>query len=65
MVLQFTPGFDGNASVSRWLVQGQSSRNSQWEQLYAISAPEATTIAVQNLIPYTTYRLVLASNTGP
>lgn len=62
VVLQFTPGFDGNASISKWTVQAQSSRSSTWETIYEVSAPDATTITVQNLIPYTNYHLRLIAN---
>ncbi|XP_047493701.1 protein sidekick-like isoform X3 [Penaeus chinensis] len=62
VVLQFTPGFDGNASISKWTVQAQSSRSSTWETVYSVSAPDATTITVQNLIPYTNYHLRLIAN---
>ncbi|KAG7176448.1 sidekick-like 1 [Homarus americanus] len=62
VVLQFTPGFDGNASISTWTVQAQSSRSSTWETIYDVSAPDASTITVQNLIPYTKYRLRLIAN---
>nr|XP_045601913.1 protein sidekick-like isoform X1 [Procambarus clarkii] len=62
VVLQFTPDFDGNASISKWTVQAQSSRSSTWETIYEVSAPDATTITVQNLIPYTKYRLRLIAN---
>ncbi|KAK7082429.1 Protein sidekick-2 [Halocaridina rubra] len=62
VVLQFTPGFDGNSSISKWTVQALSSRSSAWETVYEVSAPEATTITVQNLIPYTKYYLRLLAN---
>ncbi|KAK4323993.1 hypothetical protein Pmani_005348 [Petrolisthes manimaculis] len=62
VLLQFTPGFDGNASVTKWAVQARSSRSSTWEKIYEVSAPEATTITVQHLIPYTTYHLRLIAN---
>lgn len=42
--------------------QAQSSRSSTWETVYAVSAPDATTITVQNLIPYTNYHLRLIAN---
>lgn len=42
--------------------QARSSRSSTWEKIYEVSAPEATTITVQHLIPYTTYHLRLIAN---
>ncbi|XP_064109452.1 protein sidekick-like isoform X2 [Macrobrachium nipponense] len=62
VVLQFTPGFDGNSSISKWTVQALSSRSSTWETIYEVSAPDATTITVQNLIPFTKYYLRLIAN---
>ncbi|XP_050687397.1 protein sidekick-like isoform X4 [Eriocheir sinensis] len=62
VLLQFTPGFDGNASIITWTVQAQSSRSSSWETIYEVSAPDATTITVQNLIPYSNYHLRIIAN---
>ncbi|KAF2352237.1 Immunoglobulin I-set [Trinorchestia longiramus] len=59
VVLQFTPGFDGNASIDLWIVQALSSRSSTWETLYNTSAPTATTLSVPHLVPFTTYQLRL------
>ncbi|KAK8382212.1 hypothetical protein O3P69_015266 [Scylla paramamosain] len=62
VLLQFTPGFDGNASITKWTVQAQSSRSSTWETIYEVSAPDATTVTVQNLIPYSNYQLRIIAN---
>ncbi|GBP30656.1 Protein sidekick [Eumeta japonica] len=63
VVLQFTPGFDGNSSISSWTVQAQTARNSSWITIYEINAPEAQSILVKGLVPFTTYRLrLIASN---
>lgn len=62
VVLQFTPGFDGNSSITKWTVQAQSSRNSTWDVLWEVTDPEATTITVRNLIPFTEYALRLVAN---
>ncbi|XP_018319090.1 protein sidekick isoform X2 [Agrilus planipennis] len=62
VVLQFTPGFDGNSSISKWTVQAQTARNSTWFVVYEVSDPDATTITVRNLVPFTTYRLRLVAN---
>ncbi|XP_035707340.1 protein sidekick isoform X3 [Folsomia candida] len=34
VVLQFTPGFDGNSSITKWTIQGQTNRNSTWHTIY-------------------------------
>lgn len=59
VVLQFTPGFDGNSSITKWIVEAQTARNTSWFPVYEESNPEATTLTVINLIPFTTYRLRL------
>ncbi|XP_045445941.1 protein sidekick isoform X2 [Melitaea cinxia] len=63
VLLQFTPGFDGNSSVSLWTVQAQTARNSSWVTIYEVSAPDAQSILVTGLVPFTTYRLrLIATN---
>ncbi|XP_026329233.1 protein sidekick isoform X2 [Hyposmocoma kahamanoa] len=63
VLLQFTPGFDGNSSISEWIVQAQTARNSSWVTIYKINAPEAQSIHVTGLVPFTTYRLrLIATN---
>lgn len=62
VVLQFTPGFDGNSSITKWTVEAQTARNSTWFVLNEISDPDATTITVTGLIPFTMYRLRLIAN---
>ena len=37
-------------------------RNSNWEQVYEVTAPEAATITVRNLVPFTNYKLRLIAN---
>ena len=44
------------------LFQAQFSRSSTWETIYEVSAPDATTVTVQNLIPYSNYRLRIIAN---
>lgn len=56
VVLQFTPGFDGNSSIIKWTVQAQTARNSTWFNVHEISDPDATTITVTGLVPFTIYR---------
>ncbi|XP_045491212.1 protein sidekick isoform X2 [Colias croceus] len=63
VLLQFTPGFDGNSSISLWTVQAQTARNSSWVTIYEVNAPDAQSILVTGLVPFTTYRLrLIASN---
>ena len=62
-VLQFTPGFDGNSSITKWIVEASSARNASWATVYEISDPDASTITVKNLVPYMEYQLrLVASN---
>jgi protein sidekick len=57
VVIQFTPGFDGNASIERWTVEAQTARNLTWFTVYEISEPDASTLTVTGLMPFTPYRL--------
>ncbi|XP_039293021.1 protein sidekick isoform X1 [Nilaparvata lugens] len=61
VVLQFTPGFDGNSSISKWTVEAQTKRNSTWFTIFEESNPEATTLTVVGLVPFTMYRLRLVA----
>lgn len=67
VVLQFTPGFDGNSSITKWSVEAQTARNLTWFTIYEISDPDATTLTVTGLMPFTPYRLrLIATNVvGP
>merc|ERR1719397_1266873 len=66
-VIQFTPGFDGNSSITKWSVEALSARNASWTTIYEVSDPEASTLTVKNLIPYMEYslRLVAHNVKGP
>ncbi|XP_027197018.2 sidekick cell adhesion molecule [Dermatophagoides pteronyssinus] len=63
VVLQFTPGFNGNASIAKWIVEGQlyKLRNAEnWSVIYeSINHTQDDAITVHNLRPYTEYRLRL------
>ena len=62
VVLQFTPGFNGNASISKWLVEAQffRLRNANWTVIYeSTNHTQDNVIVVHNLRPYTEYRLRL------
>lgn len=62
VVLQFTPGFDGNSSITKWVVEAQTARNMTWFTIYEVTDPDATTIMVQNLVPFSEYKLRLIAN---
>lgn len=62
VVLQFTPGFDGNSSITKWTVEAQTARNATWFIVYEINDPDATTITVTGLVPFTLYKLRLIAN---
>ncbi|XP_011308943.1 protein sidekick isoform X2 [Fopius arisanus] len=59
VVLQFTPGFDGNSSILTWSVQAQTPRNTTWYTIFEVSDPDASTITVGGLIPFMQYKLRL------
>ncbi|KAH8397906.1 hypothetical protein KR222_006052, partial [Zaprionus bogoriensis] len=61
VVLQFTPGFDGNSSITKWKVEGQTARNMTWFTICEISDPDAETLTVTGLMPFTQYRLRLSA----
>lgn len=43
--------------------QAQTARNSSWITIYEVNAPEAQSILVTGLVPFTTYRLrLIATN---
>ena len=62
VVLQFTPGFDGNSSITKWTVEAKNARNTSWTTIYEITDPDAEAIVVQNLTPYMEYQLRLIAN---
>jgi protein sidekick len=63
VLLQFFPGFDGKTSITLWIVQAKSSAMANYQQVFTISDPPAREIWVQNLKPYTKYKLrIIAKN---
>lgn len=63
VVLQFTPGFDGNSSIINWIVQAQTSRNQTWFNITEIHDPEASSLKIEGLKPFTQYILrIIAVN---
>ena len=61
-VVQFTPGFDGNSSITRWTVEASSARNETWSSVFEVADPDASTVTVKNLLPYMEYQLRLVAN---
>lgn len=63
VVIQFDPGFDGNSSITKWIVEAKTTRNDLWTKLYDVSDPEASTLTVTGLSPYSQYKLrIIARN---
>lgn len=56
-LLQFLLGYDGKTSITLWRIHGQIDNNDTWVPIYEISDPDARTILVPNLRPFTMYRL--------
>ncbi|XP_033896317.3 protein sidekick-2-like isoform X3 [Acipenser ruthenus] len=60
VTLQFKPGYDGKTSISRWLVEAQIGvigENEEWVLLHQLpNEPDARSLEVPNLNPYTFYR---------
>uniref|UniRef100_A0AAR2JGG5 Sidekick cell adhesion molecule 1a n=1 Tax=Pygocentrus nattereri TaxID=42514 RepID=A0AAR2JGG5_PYGNA len=55
--LKFRAGDDGKTSISKWIVEGQVSKEDEWEVLYEKeNDPEAQVLEVPNLTPFTHYR---------
>lgn len=46
VVVQFTPGFDGNSSITKWIVEAQTARNDHWFKIFEVSEPDASTLTV-------------------
>lgn len=57
VVIQYDPGFDGNSSIVRWIVEAKTARNDIWAKIFEVSDPEASTLTVTGLSPYTKYKL--------
>lgn len=64
--LQFTPGDDGHASISRWTVEALVGSNAIWTAVFSISAPDADAFDITGLQPYTayTFRLIATNVAG-
>ena len=66
VMLQFIPGFNGYASISLWIIQaqaGSASTQQPWMTICTVTAPDANSVLVTGLTPYTSYRLqIIAKN---
>lgn len=62
VVVQFTPGFDGNSSISKWTVEAQTARNATWFVVCEVREATAAAVTVRPLVPFTVYRLRLVAN---
>ncbi|BES97569.1 Immunoglobulin V-set domain [Nesidiocoris tenuis] len=63
VVLQFTPGFDGNSSITKYVVEAKTARNSSWFAIQESYQPDGNTVTVVGLTPFTMYMLrLIASN---
>lgn len=61
--LQFTPGFNGKTSITKWIVQAQIEDDTEWTDIFSMKAPDATYLTVAPLVPYTHYILrMIAQN---
>ncbi|RMB95255.1 hypothetical protein DUI87_28242 [Hirundo rustica rustica] len=62
VTIQFRPGYDGKTSISRWQVEAQVGQNGEageWGLVHQLAnEPEARSMEVPNLKPYTFYRRV-------
>ncbi|KAM6964645.1 protein sidekick-2 isoform 1-T1 [Tautogolabrus adspersus] len=60
VTLQFKPGYDGKTSISRWQVEAQVGvvgENEDWVMVHQVTnEPEARSLQVPGLNPYTFYR---------
>ncbi|KAL3875338.1 hypothetical protein ACJMK2_033296 [Sinanodonta woodiana] len=59
VLVQFYPGYDGKTSITRWIVQALEGSDTAWKEIYQVSDPDARSILVYNLRPFTNYRLRL------
>lgn len=63
VLLQFFPGFDGKTSITLWIVQAKTATMTDFQEIFTFPDPAAREIWVQNLKPYTKYKLrVIAKN---
>uniref|UniRef100_A0A3B3DXY3 Sidekick cell adhesion molecule 1b n=1 Tax=Oryzias melastigma TaxID=30732 RepID=A0A3B3DXY3_ORYME len=57
--LKFRPGPDGKTTISRWIVEAQvceDGKEDPWRVVYEENHPDADTLEIPNLTPFTQYR---------
>ncbi|XP_067672270.1 protein sidekick-2-like isoform X1 [Haliotis asinina] len=59
VLLQYLPGSNGKTSITLWIVEALEGTSTTWKEIYTRNDPDAREILVQNLRPYTQYRLRL------
>lgn len=59
VLLQYLPGSSGKTSITLWIVEAREGTSSTWREIYTRNDPDAREILVQNLRPYTQYKLRL------
>ncbi|XP_071105902.1 protein sidekick-2-like isoform X1 [Haliotis cracherodii] len=59
VLLQYLPGSTGKTSITLWIVEALEGTSSTWREIYTRNDPDAREILVQNLRPYTQYKLRL------
>ncbi|XP_053386774.1 protein sidekick-1-like isoform X2 [Mercenaria mercenaria] len=64
VLLQFIPGFDGRSSITLWIVEALEVKSAiEWKIAYTKYDPSAMSLRVENLKPYTYYKLrIIAEN---
>ncbi|XP_052268400.1 protein sidekick-like [Dreissena polymorpha] len=64
VLLQFWPGFDGKTSISLWIVEAAQGQDAtDFQEIFSIHDPDARSLQVTNLKPYTYYQLrIIAVN---
>lgn len=61
--LEFIPGYNGKTSINKWIVEALYDSSKLWKRIYERYAPNATSLIVNNLQPFTNYTLrMIASN---
>ena len=61
--LEFIPGYSGKTSINKWIVEGLRDKNREWRRIYEKYSPNATSLIVDRLQPFTNYTLrMIAAN---
>ena len=57
VVLQFLPGDSGKTTILKWVVEAQVGSSAAWQRIYEKKAPNARSLLVDKLRPFTIYAL--------